>query len=125
MVSRRSPHGRSGASKVGCLVTLVLFFGTLYYGTGVGRIYWRYYALIDVMQTEARFASTRSDQAIQRNILDEIDEIGVPAEAKRLVIRRVGPPYRIMIRTEYREFLNLPFQQSRYLIFRPMVESRF
>ncbi len=121
----RLPGGKRGASKLGCLVTLVLFTGTLYYGTGVGRIYWRYYALLDTMETEARFASTRSDQAIQRNILDKIDEIGVPVEAKRLAIRRVGPPYRIIIRTEYREFLVLPFQQSRYLTLRPTVESRF
>lgn len=116
--------GRRGASTLGCLLTLALFIGALYYGTEVGRIYYRYYTLVDAMQTQARFARNQPDPVIRRNLVGRIDDLGIPSEAKRLVIRRSGPPYQIMIRTEYREVLELPFYTTQ-ITFRPQVESRF
>ena len=121
MVTRR---GRRGASTLGCLVSLVLFIGALYYGVQVGKIYYRYYALVDEMEAAARFASARSDDAIRRTIIRKIDELGVPPEAKRVQVRRSGPPYIITIRTEYREPLNLPVGPD-HLVLRPRVEFRF
>ncbi|MEK7380216.1 MAG: hypothetical protein AAB075_04320 [Gemmatimonadota bacterium] len=120
----RTGGTRRGASTLGCLVTLVLFMGALYYGTEVGRIYYRYYSLVDVMKVQARFARNQTDQVIRRNILSRIDDLGLPSEARRLLIRRDGPPYQIVIRTQYRELLQLPFR-SVQLTFRPKVESRF
>ena len=84
----RTGGTRRGASTLGCLVTLVLFMGALYYGTEVGRIYYRYYSLVDVMKVQARFARNQTDQVIRRNILSRIDELGLPSEARRLQIRR-------------------------------------
>lgn len=119
------PRGRRGASKLGCLFTVLLFGVTLMYGVEVGRIYYRYYSLRDTIRSEARFASNKSDQAIRRTLIDRIDELGIPAEAKRMVVRRTGPPYLIRIRTEYREELDLPFGVTHTIVFRPTVESRF
>ena len=116
--------GRRGASKLGCLVSLALFVGALFYGVRVGRIYWRYYSLMDDMKVAARFASSRSDEAIRRELVAKIDSLGLPPEAKRLTVRRSGPPLRIVIQTQYRELLELPFRKQ-YLVFRPHVETRF
>jgi hypothetical protein len=102
----------------------VLFVGTLYYGVQVGRIYWRYYALVDEMKAVARFAANRTDDAVRLTLVAKIDSLGLPPEAKRLIVRRGTLPNKIVIRTEYRERLELPFR-SRYLVFRPQVEQVF
>lgn len=117
-------RSRRGASTLGCLVSLALFIAALYYGVQVGKIYYRYYALVDEMEAAARFASNRTDDAIRRSIIRKIDELGIPPEAKRVQVRRSGPPYTIMIRTEYREPISLPVGPD-HLVFRPRVEFRF
>ena len=43
MVSRR------GASSLGCLFSLLLFVGALYYGVNIGELFFRYYRLLDEM----------------------------------------------------------------------------
>ncbi len=43
-------RSRRGASKLGCLLSLVLFVGSLTYGVRIGRIYWRYYELTEDMK---------------------------------------------------------------------------
>lgn len=121
-----TPFGnRRGASKLGCLFSVLLFGVTVVYGLQVGQIYYRYYSLRDTIRSEARFAANKSDQAIRRTLVARIDELGIPAEAKRLVVRRTGPPYLIRIRTEYREDVRLPFGRTHTIVFRPSVESRF
>jgi hypothetical protein len=118
-------RNQHGASKLGCLVSLALFVGALTYGVRIGRIYWRYYELVEDMKQSARFAQTQGDDVIRRNLMQKVDELGIPAEAKRFGIRRAGPPWRILIRSEYRERLDLPFGSPRYLVFKPRVESGF
>lgn len=121
---RRQGWSRRGASTLGCLATLILFLGALYYGTAVGRVYFRYYGLVDAMEAQARFARNQTDGVIRRNLLGRIDELGIPAEARRLVIRRSGPPNQLLIRTEYHESVKLPFRTIQ-ITFRPKVEIRF
>ena len=120
-------RGRRGASKFGCLLSLALFVGALTYGVRVGKMYWRYYELVDDIKSSARFAQMQSDDAIRRNLNQRIDELAIPAEAKRrLLVRRTNsPPFRILIRTQYQERLDLPFGKPRYIVFRPNVETGF
>jgi hypothetical protein len=122
---RRPGRLRRGASTLGCLVSLVLFAAAIYYGVHIGRVYYRYYALMEDMRQAARFAQVRTDDAIRRNLTSRIDELGIPPEAKRLFVRRTGPPWHITIRTEYREEITLPIGPPRYINFKPTVESRF
>jgi hypothetical protein len=125
-VVRPGFRGRSGASKLGCLVALALFVGALVYGSRVGRIYYRYYSLVDDMKQAARFAQTTTDEAIRANLVYNIDQLAIPTEAKRrLVISRTETPQRILIRTEYRETFELPFVEPRIIVLRPKVEAGF
>lgn len=110
---------------MGCLLSLVLFTGAIVYGGQIGRIYWRYYELVDEMRQSARFARNRSDDAIRRNLRARVDELGLPEEAKRIQVRRTGPPYSILITTQYQERLDLPVGRTIYIRFRPKAESRF
>jgi hypothetical protein len=124
MVTFRRP-ARRGASRVGCLLSLALFAGAVYYGVEVGRMYWRYNALVGEMRQVARFAQTTTDDAIRRTVLAKIEDLGLPAEARRVVVERTGPPWRILIRTEYQEPVPVPVGPPRHITFRPSVELRF
>ena len=46
-------RGRRGASTLGCLVSVVLFLGALYYGVHIGGVYWRYYSLLEISADHA------------------------------------------------------------------------
>jgi hypothetical protein len=121
------PVGRRGASKLGCLLSLALFVGALTYGVRIGKMYWRYYELLDDFKSSARFAQMQTDDVIRRNLQQRIDELAIPPDAKRrLLVRRTpSPPYRITIRTQYQERLDLPFGKPRYIVFKPNVETGF
>jgi len=101
---------RGGASSSGCLLSLLLLVAALYYGVNIGEVYFRYYRLLDEMQTETRIASGLDDGTIRRRIQAAIEEIGLPGAAgSNLVIRRTAFPREIVIETRYSESVSLPF----------------
>ena len=105
----RRLHGRPrGASSMGCLVSLLIFVGALYYGVNVGEVYFRYYRLLDEMQTQARLASALDDGTIQRRLQAAVQEIGLPDAAGNVRIVRRGSPREIQIYTQYSETVDLP-----------------
>ena len=121
MVSRRR-LGRRGAGTLGCLLSLLAFVVVLFYGVQVGEVFYRYYQYRDAMTSAARFAPSLSDDVLRRRILDKAEELGLPAEARRIQIRRIGQPGRIRISARYEERLELPFF-SRQFTFEPHVEA--
>jgi len=102
---------RRGASSSGCLFSLLLFVAALYYGVNVGEVYFRYYRLLDEMQTETRLAAGLDDGTIRRRVQAAIEEIGLPDSAggAQLQIRRTAFPREIVIETRYSEAVSLPF----------------
>ncbi len=101
---------RRGASMTGCLVSLVVTIIAVYYGMQVGRVYYRFYAIKDKIDSAALFAQTEPTEQILRNLRQAADEIGLPPAAKNFQIRRTDVyPRTITISTVYTENLNLPF----------------
>lgn len=103
-------RSRRGASSSGCLLSLLIFVAVLYYGVNIGEVYFRYYRLLDEMQTQTRLAAGLDDGTIQRRIQAAIEEIGLPDSAgtRQLRIRRSAAPREIVIETYYSEFVSLP-----------------
>jgi len=102
------PADRRGASSLGCLVSLLILVGALYYGFHVGELFFRYYQLLDEMKTEAQLAPSLDDGTIRRRVQARAQEIGLPAEAQQIrIVRRISPR-EIVIETEYSETVNLP-----------------
>jgi len=114
---------RRGASTLGCLVAIMLFMALLYYGVDIGRTYWNYYRLKDEMETSARFAQTQPDDQIHRHLIGVAQDLGLPAEAQRFVIRRTERPPLVTIRTSYTVELVLPFTRK-HITLKPHVEVR-
>ena len=99
---------RRGTSTTGCLISLVLFVAAVYYGIHLGQPWFRYYQLLDEMRVSARLAPTLSDGVIRRRLEQKVDELNLPADAKKFVITRSGSPRRITISTTYQETVTAP-----------------
>ena len=110
VIASRAPwHGTRGGSKRGCVLTLLVLVVAVYYGIGIGGHYVTYFRFLDEMRTQARLASTVDNATIQRRLLDRIEELGLPAEARRVSIRRTARPREIRISTSYQVTFELPF----------------
>ncbi len=104
----RGARGRRGASATGCLFSLLILVAALYYGVNIGEVYFRYYRLLDEIQTQTRVASALDDGTIRRRLEAAAEDIGVPREGMRFTIRRTASPRQITIETEYSESVHLP-----------------
>lgn len=104
----RTHNARRGASTIGCLFSLILLAAGIFYGVNIGKVYFRYYQLQDTMRTNARLAPSLTDATIRRRLITRVEELGLPPEAQKFVIRRSGRPRTIEITTEYSESVDLP-----------------
>ena len=107
MVSRWL-RGRRGASSTGCLVSLLVFVGLLYYGVNIGELWFRYYQFVDEMKTQARLAAAIDNETIRRRLQVKAQGLGLPEQALRLTIQRTAQPREIRIETTYSETVDLP-----------------
>jgi hypothetical protein len=97
---------RRGASRLGCLVGMLLLVTVAYFGFNMGEVYLRFYRLRDAMAQEARFAHNRNDDAIRLRLVALADSLGLPDDAGRVTITRDAA--RIVIKTSYTEHVELP-----------------
>src|SRR3989441_7753514 len=104
---RRLDGRRRGASSTGCLFSLLIFIGALYYGFSNGEVYFRYYRLLDEMGTQARLAAALDDGTIQSRIQAAAQEIGLPEAAGDVRIVRPGSPPQIQIYPQDNETVHL------------------
>jgi hypothetical protein len=115
-------RSRRGSSTSGCLISLILFVGAVYYGIHLGQPWVRYYQLVDEMRVSARLAPTLSDAVIRRRLEQKVDELTLPVEAKKFVITRSGNPRKIVISTQYSETVTVPLLTHTF-IYTPMTEE--
>ena len=121
MVTTRS--SRSGASRLGCLIQIVIVVAIVYFGLLAGEDVLAYYRFKDAMKNEARFASVRTDQDIRNRLRAFTDSVDLPASAREINVVRQGN--RIRIWTEYDQVFKLPFKQTKVVHLRPEVEQSF
>jgi hypothetical protein len=113
---------RLGASTVGCLFSLVLFAGALYYGLNIGQVYLRYYQMLDGMRTQARLAPSLQDDVIYRRLNGQADSLFSGATKPQFRISRRTDPKRIIIETEYTDQVDLPLFKHTFVL-RPRAEE--
>ena len=97
---------RRGATKLGCLVFLLLFSAALYFGVNIGEVYYRFYQYKDAMQQEIRFRSELADATLKRNLRAIADSLGLPDDAGVITITRDNG--QITIESHYEELVDLP-----------------
>ena len=116
MVAR--PGRRRGASTLGCLFSLVLFLGALYYGVHIGQVYLRFYRLQDAMRFQAQMAPTTDNGVIERRLAATADSL--LGQQPRFRIDRARS--RITIQTEYSDRVQLPLFDHTFHL-RPRAEA--
>lgn len=111
-----------GASRLGCLVSILLAVTVAYFGFNIGEVYLRFYRLRDAMAQEARFAHNRDDNAIRLRLAAVADSLGLPDDAGRIIITRDRG--QIVLKASYTEHVELPLF-VREFHFEPQVVRRF
>jgi hypothetical protein len=112
---------RRGSGGFGCLFSLLLFAAALYYGVNIGKVYLRYYQLVDDMRTQARLAPSLDDDVIYRRLNQQADSL-LPGNPPRFKITRGGHPNRIVIETQYTDRVDLPLFKHTFVL-RPRAEE--
>jgi hypothetical protein len=97
---------RRGASKIGCLFSLLLVAAILYFGVNAFEKYYLYLQYKDAMQQEIRFRSFLPDAKIRENLRAIADSLGLPEDAGKVSISRSAG--QITIEAHYEELLELP-----------------
>ncbi len=113
---------RRGASRLGCLIVLLILAVGGYVAADFGAAYFRFYRFKDAMGQEARFASTVTDQQITTHLSALADSLELPAGAELITI--VRGPTTITISSDYDEIIKLPLKKERVIHFHPFVMSR-
>ena len=123
MVKSRRGLNKRGVTRIGCLFSVLMMVAVTYFGLPVAGMYVRYYRMENEMQTQARFAPSIDDGTIRRRLLQTIDNLRLPAQARQLRIRRIARPREIIISTSWDETIVLPFY-TRVHRFAPVVRER-
>jgi len=111
---------RRGASRLGCLFTLLILAVVIYFGGNIGQAYWRYYQFVDDMRQHVRFAAHTTDDQILKQLQASADSLGLPETAKRIAIRRTEKA--ISVEADYYEHIELPLH-VREFHFHPHAEG--
>lgn len=114
---------RPGASRLGCLLQILILVGIVYVGIIAGQDALVYYRFKDAMKNEARFASIRSDTEIRRRLRAFTDSVDLPASAKEISVVREGN--RIRIWSAYDKEFKLPLKKTKVVHLRPSAEQSF
>jgi len=114
---------RRGASRLGCLLQIVVLVSLIYFGFLASEEALSYYRFKDAMKTEARFASIRSDDVIRKRLKAFSDSVKLPPAASDIKVVREGN--RIRIWSSYDQVIKLPFKKTRIVHLRPSVETTF
>lgn len=113
---------RRGATRLGCLLPLLILAVGAYFAVDFGEAYFRFYQFKDAMGQEARFATTRTDEQITRRLSALADSLQLPPGAELITIERGRSA--IEISADYDEVIKLPMNKEKVLHFHPLVMSR-
>lgn len=122
MVGEPGGHvrNRSGKSRLGTLVGLLILAAALYYGVPLGGVYIQRWRMVQEIKSVARLAPSLDDATIRRRLHAKAEELDLPLSAHKFTIRRLSRPREIRIGTSWEQPVDLPF--VRYIFkFRPEV----
>jgi hypothetical protein len=97
---------RPGASKMGCLLSLLIVAAVLYFGVNAFEKYYLYLQYKDAMAQEIRFRSFLPDEKIRDNLRSIADSLGLPEDAGIVTVKRDRGV--MTIESHYEELIELP-----------------
>lgn len=112
---------RRGETRLGCLLPLLILAIVVYFALDFGMAYFRAYEFKDAMGSEARFATTLTDDQITRRLAALADSLQLPPGAELITI--VRSPRTISISSDYDEVIKLPLNKEQVIHFHPVAVS--
>ena len=112
---------RRGGSTLGCLVTLLIIGAAVYVGIALGRPWFRYEQFRDEMTSAARFSTTLTDAQILTRLRAVADTLGLPPDAKKIIVKRLDPSGGVVISVKYTERVTLPLYGEKVFKFAPKI----
>ena len=103
---------RAGATTLGCLFTMIVLVGGVYYGKKVGQVYWNYSVYKNAIVQHTRLAETLTDAQIRARLAAKSDSLNLPDEAEDVTVVRTGR--HISIAADYSETVDLPLQKRTF-----------
>jgi hypothetical protein len=97
---------RTGATKLGCLVQLLILTAIGYFGVPAAQKYWLFVQYRDAMIQEVRFRGGQPIPQIRARLMNIADSLGLPEDAGILLIKKQGRV--ISIEAHYEETIDLP-----------------
>jgi hypothetical protein len=97
---------RTGASRFGCLLTLLIISAVMYFGINAAEVYWRYLQYKDAMAQEVRFRSFLPNSRIRQNLANIADSLGLPEDAGVVTVTRERG--RVTVEAHYEDWIELP-----------------
>ena len=113
---------RRGATKLGCLMTLLILTAIGYFGAHAGEVYWRFFQYRDAMRQEVRFRAQQPIPQIRARLRAIADSLGLPPDAGIVVVKKNGK--QILIEAHYEETILLP-GFKRELHFEPSAQGNY
>ncbi|MEP6692586.1 MAG: hypothetical protein ABJD07_15605 [Gemmatimonadaceae bacterium] len=104
-MSAFSVRARRGASRLGCLVQLLIAAVAVFAGVRIGEVYLRFYRMQDAMKQEARFSEHETNEKISAHIRAVADSLNLPAQAQDITVQRTLK--QLYISAEYTDTIDL------------------
>ena len=99
-------RSRRGATKVGCLMTMLVMAAIGYFGANAGDKYLRFRKYQDAMEQEVRFRAQQPIPQIRARLRALADSLGLPEDAGIVNVKKTGR--QILIEAHYDETFDLP-----------------
>jgi len=115
---------RRGASKLGCLFSILIVVALSYVGLDFGRAYWQNAEYKDEMKQELQFHADQGDDQIRAHMRLVADSLELPENAGVVTITRDGRARTITMESEYDVTVKLPGTQ-RVLHFHPSATDTY
>lgn len=84
---RSPPRARRGAAR-GCLLTLLVLVALGYLALKFAPPYLQHLRFREAMRNQTLTAEVQTDEEIRRSLLATAEELGIPLDPRRLVVRR-------------------------------------
>ena len=113
---------RRGATKLGCLIQLMVLAAIGYFGTPIAEIYLKHAKFKDRVTQEARFMAQKNIPEIRQRIRFIADSMGLPEDAGIAQVRKSGGT--TYIESHYEETIVLP-GRTREIHFEVKAQGRY
>ena len=113
---------RRGATKLGCLTSLLFLAALGYFGVPAGDKYYRFRMYQDAMEQEVLHHAQQTIPEIRRRLRIVADSLGLPEDAGIVLVKKNGK--QISIEAHYDETFDLP-GLKREVHFEPRAQRNF